>query len=73
MSTRFCALVGSMLVLGCCLMTASAQPSKSQDAGAVNLVTGNSEFAVALYDQLARNDGNLFFSPYSISTALGMT
>jgi len=54
-------------------MTASAQPSKSQDAGAVNLVTGNSEFAVALYDQLARNDGNLFFSPYSISTALGMT
>lgn len=73
MSMRFFALVGSALVLGCCLMTASAQPSKPKDAAAVSLVTGNSEFAVALYDQLARTDGNLFFSPYSLSTALGMT
>jgi serpin B len=37
------------------------------------LVQGNSAFAMALYQQLARGDGNLFFSPYSISLALAMT
>ncbi len=37
------------------------------------LSTGNTRFAVALYGQLAGKDGNLFFSPYSISTALAMT
>jgi len=30
-------------------------------------------FALALYRQLAENDGNLFYSPYSIYTALMMT
>ncbi len=32
----------------------------------------NNEFAVELYSQLMEKDGNMFFSPYSISTALGM-
>ncbi len=32
----------------------------------------NNEFAVELYSQLMEDDGNMFFSPYSISTALGM-
>jgi serpin B len=36
-------------------------------------VHGNAEFAMALYHQLRTMKGNLFFSPYSISTALGMT
>ncbi len=38
-----------------------------------DLVTGNSQFAADLYDQLRAQDGNLFFSPYSISSALAMT
>ena len=33
----------------------------------------NAEFAFDLYAQLKEQDGNLFFSPYSISTALAMT
>ena len=33
----------------------------------------NGAFAVDLYGQLAAKPGNLFFSPYSISTALAMT
>ncbi len=33
---------------------------------------GNNAFAVALYGQLRTHSGNLFFSPESISTALGM-
>lgn len=37
------------------------------------LVKGNSAFALNLYQLLAQNDGNLFYSPYSISEALAMT
>ncbi len=37
------------------------------------LVQGNSAFAMELYAQLKTQDGNLFFSPYSLSSALGMT
>ncbi len=34
---------------------------------------GNSAFAFDLYAKLKHNEGNLFFSPFSISTALAMT
>jgi serpin B len=34
---------------------------------------GNTAFALRLYGELASKKGNLFFSPYSISSALGMT
>src|SRR5947209_13274318 len=37
------------------------------------LVSGNNAFAFDLYARLRGGDGNLFFSPESISTALGMT
>ncbi len=37
------------------------------------VVRGNDEFAVALYHKLRMKEGNLFFAPYSISTALAMT
>ncbi len=37
------------------------------------LVEGNTKFAFDLYGQLKDGDNNLFFSPYSISTALAMT
>ncbi len=37
------------------------------------LVASNTAFALNLYTQLATNTGNLFFSPYSISTCLAMT
>jgi serpin B len=38
------------------------------------LVSGNSTFAFNLYQQLTKNNtGNMFYSPYSISTALAMT
>ena len=38
-----------------------------------SLSRGNSEFAFDLYRALAAADGNLFYSPYSISVALAMT
>ena len=37
------------------------------------VVEGNSAFALDLYRELKGVEGNLFFSPYSISTALAMT
>ena len=44
--------------------------ASSEDIAA--LVDGGNQFAFDLYARLA-GDGNLFFSPYSISTALAMT
>ena len=37
------------------------------------LTAGNRTFALDLYHQLETMDGNLFYSPYSISSALAMT
>ncbi|MBM3153454.1 MAG: serpin family protein [Chloroflexi bacterium] len=37
------------------------------------LVDGNNAFALDLYQALRATDGNLFYSPYSISMALAMT
>ena len=37
------------------------------------LVEGNSDFAFDLYQAVKGTDGNLFYSPYSISLALAMT
>jgi serpin B len=38
-----------------------------------SLVEGNATFALNLYQLLKNQDGNLFYSPYSISEALAMT
>ena len=37
------------------------------------LVNGNSQFTFDLYQELGKEEGNLFYSPYSISLALAMT
>jgi serpin B len=37
------------------------------------VVAGNSAFALDLYQQVRGEDGNIFYSPYSISVALAMT
>jgi serpin B len=38
-----------------------------------SLVSGNTEFAANMYQQLRGEPGNFFYSPHSISSALGMT
>jgi len=47
-------------------------PEVSASDGAT-LVEGNSAFAFDLYQELKDEEGNLFYSPYSISLALAMT
>lgn len=49
------------------------EASSSTQADLQNVITGNTVFALTLYQNLASQKGNLFFSPYSISQALGMT
>lgn len=43
------------------------------EADMTTLVDGNSAFAFDLYQAFRDTDGNLFYSPYSISLALAMT
>jgi len=62
-------LIGT--TVGNCNEVEETRPKKDVD---VEVITkGNSEFALALYEKLRDRKGNLFFSPYSISTALAMT
>lgn len=51
---------------------ALAEPA-SGSAQRENIVQGNNAFALKMYQELGVSDGNLFFSPYSISSAVGMT
>jgi serine protease inhibitor len=48
-------------------------PARAQSAQTQALVQGNNVFAFRIYGQLRAAPGNLFFSPYSISTCLAMT
>jgi serpin B len=50
-----------------------ADDPKQARADRPELVQGNTRFALDLYHQLGQAEGNDFCSPYSISTALGMT
>ncbi len=43
-----------------------------EDAGMGTVAKGNNELAVDLYQKLRTEDGNLFLSPYSITSALAM-
>jgi serpin B len=56
----------SLFCFACCLSLTSLA------AGEIP-VAGNTAFALELYGQLRSETGNVFISPYSISTALAMT
>jgi serpin B len=66
-----------LLLLLSLIMSANFLTScKAQTAPSANereAVADNTGFAINLYHELPSREGNLFFSPYSISTALAMT
>ena len=69
----FC-LVGAGVVEGG--VKNEAKPVQHASAEVQRLTAGNNRFALDLYARLAaekKSGGNLFFSPYSLSVALGMT
>ena len=43
------------------------------DPDTMAVVQGNTHFAIDLYERLKNTEGNLFYSPYSVSVALAMT
>jgi serpin B len=55
-----------------CIASESAAANEGSDKKEM-VVQGNNKFALALYAKLQGEDGNMFFSPYSLSTALAMT
>jgi serpin B len=72
----------TLLALVACTQPVQASELKSDKprltpatnaADMTSLVDGNSAFAFNLYQALKDTDGNLFYSPYSISEALAMT
>jgi len=66
----------SLLLFGAALAVFLAMPMASaaaEEALMESLVEGNSAFALNLYGELRSSEGNLFFSPFSISSAMGMT
>ena len=50
-----------------------ADPLPGTDEDLPELAAGNGDFAFDLYHALRGEEGNLFFSPYSLSAALAMT
>src|SRR6516165_6584420 len=62
-------ILGGVLGLTMALDKKISAPKADRD----ETVRGDTEFALDLYGQLKSQDGNLFFSPNSISTALAMT
>ncbi len=64
-------VVAIALLLG--LFPLWASSTTDEEVLMQELVAGNTAFALDMYAHLRTHDGNLFFSPYSISTALAMT
>ncbi len=64
-------VVAKRLMLPLILFFTAAQASVASDSKP--LAEDNTGFACDLYQKLRVSDGNLFFSPYSISAALAMT
>lgn len=70
MKTLISYLLAVVLLALCSVAVAVGDlPSES----ARSLAERNREFAVAMFNELREKEGNLFFSPYSLSVALAMT
>jgi len=65
-----------LIVGGFLLFNQNSSPTNDNPIsteGLSNVVDANNKFAIDLYSKYKTNEGNVFFSPYSISTALAMT
>ena len=61
------------IIIGQNASESANQATRELPAEVNTVVEGNNAFAFDLYNKLRNQQGNLFFSPYSISTALAMT
>jgi serpin B len=66
--------VCAVVIIACLVSPSFAIKAHAVSASHKSVASGNTEMAVDLYRELGqRKQGNLFFSPLSISTALAMT
>lgn len=64
----------SLFLCGCAKFHApTADDTQATQKGVEAVINANNQFAFDLYSEYKSEDGNIFFSPYSISTALAMT
>ncbi|MBN2271321.1 MAG: serpin family protein [Sedimentisphaerales bacterium] len=73
MNANKCLTMAGILAAVALICFAGERPAESEQKNVQALAEGNNQFALDLYAKLRSNEGNLFFSPYSISTALAMT
>ncbi len=73
MRHRLCLVLLPALLPALAAGLAPAQGPGKLGEDARTVARGNNVFALDLYARLRQKEGNLFFSPYSISTALAMT
>lgn len=62
-----------LILLGILIILPKNAVIAQENSDLQTFVKGNNAFALDLYAQLKNEEGNLFLSPYSISTALAMT
>jgi serpin B len=66
-------IIALFILAGVLSLTMALDKKSAPKADRDETVRGDSDFATDLYGRLKSQDGNLFFSPNSISTALAMT
>jgi serpin B len=68
-------IISAFLLSGCRpgVVVPLADDSQATDEDTINVVNNNNQFALELYSELKDQGDNVFFSPYSIATALAMT
>jgi len=66
-------LISFALILVMLVYMSGTTAEARQNPDINTVVKGNNAFALDIYNKLKHTEGNLFFSPYSISTALAMT
>jgi len=73
MRTALTGVGACSLIIGSLVSFSSAAGGAAPEADKKAVVKGNTAFALELYAKLKEQQGNLFLSPFSISTALAMT
>ena len=68
----FAVLVDACFIFACAVSARADIKSDGVYRWPPKLVAGNNQFAIDLYRRLAKENGPIFCSPYSISTALAM-
>ena len=67
------ALPASLTFLAAFVVSADPRSPKPKPDTVQSVAAGNNHFGLDLYGKLRKTEGNLFVSPFSVSSALGMT